>query len=117
MMDKVRWGILGTGTIARKFAEGLAVLEDAQLVAVGSRARRTAKEFGKRFNVPHRHASYEALAHDEDVDVIYIATPHSFHAENSLLCLEAGKAVLCEKPFTINAAQAEEVLRAHGLRQ
>jgi predicted dehydrogenase len=110
MTDNIRWGILSTGWIAHKFAEGLSVLPDAEIVAVGSRAQETADAFGDEFGVPHRHASYEALAEDPDVDVIYVGTPHPFHKEDSLLCLEAGKAVLCEKPFTINAAEAEEVI-------
>lgn len=107
--DKIRWGILGTGVIARKFAEGLAVLTDAALTAVGSRDERTATAFATEYHVPHAHASYEALAENPEVDVIYIATPHVFHMENSLLCLQHGKAVLCEKPFTMNRQQAEAV--------
>lgn len=110
MTDKIRWGILGTGRIAGQFAQGLAVLPDAELVAVGSRAQGTAGAFGDEFGVPHRHASYEALAEDPDVDVVYVATPHSLHRENCILCLKASKAVLCEKPLTINAAEAEEVI-------
>jgi len=110
MKDKIRWGILSTGWIANKFARGLSVLPDAEIVAVGSRAQATADAFGDQFDVPHRHASYAALAADPDVDVVYIGTPHPFHKENSLLCLQAGKAVLCEKPFTINAGEAEEVI-------
>jgi len=112
LSDKIRWGILGTGRIAAKFAEGLSALPDAELVAVGSRARDTADAFGEERNVPHRHPSYEKLAQDPDVDVIYVATPHPMHKDNSLLCLENGKAVLCEKPFAINAAEAEAMIRA-----
>ncbi|MDZ7266345.1 MAG: Gfo/Idh/MocA family oxidoreductase [candidate division KSB1 bacterium] len=108
---KIRWGILSTGRIAQAFAQSLAVLPDAQLHAVGSRRAAAAEAFGARFNVPRRHASYAALAADEEVEVIYIGTPHSLHAENCLLCLQAGKAVLCEKPFTINAAEAETVIQ------
>lgn len=110
MTDKIRWGILSTGWIAKKFAEGLSVLPDAEIVAVGSRVQETANAFGDRFSVPHRHASYKALAADPDVDVVYVGTPHPFHKDNSLLCLEAGKAVLCEKPFAINAGEAEEAI-------
>lgn len=110
MADKIRWGILGTGTIARKFAEGLSVLPDAELRAVGSRYHRRSQVFGEEFHAPNRHESYAALANDPEVDVIYVATPHSLHQENSLLCLNAGKPVLCEKPFTINAAQARDVI-------
>jgi len=110
MVDPINWGILGTGSIAKKFAAGLTALSDAKLVAVGSRKQETADAFADEFDVPNRHASYEALADDPDVDVIYVATPHTFHKASSILCLEAGKAVLCEKPFTINAAEAEELI-------
>jgi len=110
MQDPINWGILGTGSIAKKFATGLTVLDDAKLVAVGSRKQETADAFADEFDVPTRHASYEALANDPDVDAIYVATPHTFHKANSILCLEAGKAALCEKPFTINAAEAEELI-------
>jgi predicted dehydrogenase len=107
---KNRWGILGTGAIARTFTQGLALVPDAELVAVGSRNRETADRFADSFSIPNRHGSYEELALDPDVDVVYVATPHSLHYENMLLCLKAGKAVLCEKPFTINAREAEEVI-------
>ncbi len=109
-MDKIRWGILGTGNIAKQFARGLAVLPDADLAAVGSRSQAGADAFGDEFDVPRRHPSYAALANDPDVDVVYVATPHNLHRENSLLCLQADKAVLCEKPFAINAGEAEQVI-------
>lgn len=108
--EKVRWGILGPGKIAAKFAAGLKILPDAELTAVGSRSKERAETFGKEWNVPRRHTSYEALAADPDVDIVYVATPHVFHKTHSLLCLDAGKAVLCEKPFTINAREAAEVV-------
>jgi predicted dehydrogenase len=110
MSDAIRWGILATGAIARDFAQGLAILPDADLVAVGSRAQETADRFGDEYGVLRRYGSYEALARDPDVDVAYIATPHNLHRDNTLLCLSAGKAVLCEKPFAINATQAEEMI-------
>ncbi len=110
MADRLRWGILATGNIASQFARGLAALPDAELVAVGSRSQATAERFGEQFGVPHRHTAYEDLANNPEVDAVYIATPHSLHKENMLLCLEAGKAVLCEKPFTINAAEAREAI-------
>ena len=110
MAETIRWGILSTGRIANSFAEGLGALDDAELAAVGSRRQATAEEFAGKWNVPRAHGSYEALAEDPDVDVIYVATPHSLHAANSILCLRAGKAVLCEKPFTINAGQARQVV-------
>lgn len=109
-MTKTRWGILGTGNIASQFARGLAVMDDAELVAVGSRTAESAHEFGERFGARNRHGSYAELAGDPDVEAIYIATPHPLHKDNTLLCLAAGKAVLCEKPFAINASQAQEMI-------
>lgn len=110
MRNKIRWGILGTGRIAGEFATGLQKVNDAELVAVGSRTSKSAREFAANFDIPNIHASYESLARDENVDVIYIATPHNSHKENTILCLENNKAVLCEKPFTINAKEAEAVI-------
>ena len=110
MSDRFRWGILGTGSIAKKFAEGLKAVPDADLVAVGSRSQSTADAFADTYEAPRRHATYEDLASDPEVDAIYVATPHSAHRDNSILCLEAGKAVLCEKPFTINRKQADDVV-------
>jgi predicted dehydrogenase len=110
MSDKIRWGILGTGMIAAKFVEGLSELPDAEVIAVGSRTQASAQAFADTYHIPHRHGSYEGLASDPDVDVVYVATPHNLHRENSLLCLGSGKAVLCEKPFTINATEAEEII-------
>lgn len=109
-MEKIRWGIIGTGKIAKAFSKGLAFVPDAELVAIGSRSADSANRFGDEFNVPNRHASYSSLVEDRDIDVVYIATPHAIHEENILLCLEAGKAVLCEKPFTINGTQAKKVI-------
>ena len=109
-MDKIRWGIVGTGRIAQKFAEGLTRTQDAELVAIGSRAKHTADAFGDKWKVRHRHAAYEALAADPEVDVVYVATPHPMHKESSILCLRAGKAVLCEKPLAVNAREAQEVI-------
>lgn len=110
MADVIRWGILGTGNIAHKFAIGLKTASGAQLVAVGSRTQASADKFAAEFNVPRRHASYEDLAQDAEVDAVYISTPHPFHVGNSKLCLQNGKAVLCEKPFTINVKEADEVI-------
>jgi predicted dehydrogenase len=110
-MERFRWGILGTGRIANKFAAGLADVEGAELVAVGSRSREGAEAFGSKWNLRKRHASYAALAADAEVDAIYVSTPHNLHCENTLLCLEAGKPVLCEKPFAMNAPQVEEMIR------
>jgi len=118
MKELIRWGILGTGNIANSFATGVATMPDAQLAAVGSRNQSTADAYGDRFKIPRRYASYTELVHDPEIDVVYIATPHSLHLENMLLCFEAGKPVLCEKPFTLNAAQARQAVaqaRKHQL--
>jgi predicted dehydrogenase len=108
----VRWGILGTGWIATQFAADLALLDDAELVAVGSRSQDAADAFGDQFDVPRRYPTYAELVADPEVDAVYVSTPHPMHARDSLLAIEAGKAVLCEKPFTLNAAQAREVAAA-----
>ena len=112
MTEKLRWGIIGTGNIAKQFARGLKAVSDAELVAVGSRNQESADKFGDMFDVPRRHPSYEALASDAGVDAVYISTPHTYHMENTLLCLDHRKAVLCEKPFAINAQQAETMINA-----
>lgn len=109
-MGKIRWGILGAGRIARKFASDLRLVDDAVLIAVGSRSRQSAEEFSKEFPVQYCHGSYRELAENPEVDVIYIATPHNLHRENTLLCLQNNKAVLCEKPFAMNARQAMEMI-------
>jgi predicted dehydrogenase len=108
----VRWGIIGTGGIAATFAGDLALLPDAEIVAVGSRSQAGADAFADRFAIAHRHSSYEALARDPDVDAVYVATPHPMHRDNALLAIEAGKAVLVEKPFTINAAETRVLIDA-----
>jgi len=110
MSKKIRWGILGTGNMAGEFATGLKKVNDAELVSIGSRTRDSALRFAEKFNVPNIHQGYENVAKDESVDVIYIATPHNSHKDNAILGLENGKAVLCEKPFTINAEEAEMVI-------
>jgi predicted dehydrogenase len=112
MTDTIRFGILGTGFIARQFAGDLQHVVGAKLVAVGSRSQETADDFGKTFDIPNCHASYEALATDPRVDVVYIATPHPFHCPNTLMCLDAGKAVICEKPFALNETEAREMIDA-----
>ncbi|MEP6959438.1 MAG: Gfo/Idh/MocA family oxidoreductase, partial [Nitrospirota bacterium] len=106
----VGWGILGTGNIAGRFARDLAFVAGARLVAVGSRSQERARAFGEQFGITHQHGSYVELVHDSHVQAVYIATPASAHKANIELCLQAGKAVLCEKPFTVNAREAEEVI-------
>jgi predicted dehydrogenase len=111
MPQTIQWGILGAGRIARKFASDLRLVNGARLVAVGSRGAGTADEFANEFNIPHRHHSYEALVQNPEVDIIYIATPHTLHHENTLLCLKHKKAVLCEKPFAMNGRQVTEMIK------
>jgi predicted dehydrogenase len=108
METKIRWGILGTGMIAGKMAEGLSVVPGAALTAVASRSKEKAVEFSRRYNVATAYGSYEELAAAPGIDVIYVATPHPYHCENSVMCMKNGKAVICEKPFAMNE---REVLR------
>ncbi len=109
-MEPVRWGIIATGEVAKNFVQALHQSEDAEVAAVASRTQARAGTFAKRWDIPTAHGSYEALADDPHVDIIYIATPHNLHYENMLVCLQAGKHVLCEKAFTINAEQAAECI-------
>jgi predicted dehydrogenase len=110
MQKKVRWGILGCGKIAAKFATDLQLVADGELTAIASRNPRTAEAFASVFKPKFVYHSYEALAESNEVDVIYVATPHGFHYDNALLCLKHSKAVLCEKAFALNLAQAREMV-------
>jgi predicted dehydrogenase len=107
--SRLRWGILGTGGIAGSFAADLRLTGSGVAVAVGSRSQGSADRFADKFGIARRHASYESLAADPDVDVIYVATPHPMHHGNAILALRAGKHVLVEKPFTMNAAEARDI--------
>jgi uncharacterized protein (TIGR00369 family) len=114
----VRWGILGTGGIARSFATDLRLTDSGVVVAVGSRSQASADRFADEFGIASRHGSYESLVADPAVDVVYVATPHPMHHGNAILALRAGKHVLVEKPFTMNAAEARDVIgvaRERGL--
>lgn len=110
MDGTVRWGILGTGGIARAFALGLKHAPGAVLAAVGSRTQGSAQRFARELGIGQAYGSYEELAEADGVDIIYIGTPHPMHAANSLLALGGGKAVLCEKPFAMNRREAGEVV-------
>lgn len=112
MKAPLRWGILSTGRIAHKFAEGLAASSTGKLVAVGSRAAEPAEKFAGEYPGITAHASYEALLADPQVEAVYIATPHPQHAEWCIKAAEAGKHILCEKPITLNAPQFLAVLDA-----
>ena len=106
-MTQLKWGILSTGTIAKKFADTLSQLPDCgTLAAVASRSQESAGQFAASYNIPRTFDNYLDLAQDPDIDVIYVATPHSLHYENAKLCLEHNKHVLCEKSFTVNLSQA-----------
>lgn len=112
--QSVRWGILATGGIAAAFTADLVDLPDAEVVAVASRSEASAKAFAERFGIERAYGEWGALAEDADIDVVYVATPHSAHRAAAGLCLSAGRNVLCEKAFTLNAREAEELV---GLAQ
>lgn len=105
----MRIGILGTGIIAMKMAETITEMNDIQLYAVASRSEEKARDFAHMYNIPKYYGSYESLADDEKVDLVYIATPHSRHCEDSVMCLNKGRNILCEKPFAVNSSLAEKV--------
>ncbi|WP_439132624.1 Gfo/Idh/MocA family protein [Polaribacter sp.] len=106
----IKWGIIGCGKIANKFATDLATIPDATLVTVASRSQENANNFAKKHNAKKAFNTYEDLAKDNEVDAVYIATPHSFHASHSILCMQHKKAVLCEKPFAMNAEEVAEMI-------
>ena len=116
-METIRWGILGCGRIARKFASDLALVEGAELSAVAARRMEDARAFAKEFPARHVHGSYDDLVSNPDVDVIYIASPHALHYEHTLLCLNHQKAVLCEKAFALNLRQAKEMVAVSQRRK
>lgn len=115
MATRLRWGILGTGWIADLFVKDL-LLTGHQVAAVGSRTQESAKRFASRHDIAKAHGSYQGLAADPNVDIIYVATPHPLHAQNATMALEAGKHVLIEKPFTINAVEARKVVDLAGAK-
>jgi len=118
MSEPLRWGVIGAGGIAAVFAADLELTDSGRVVAVGSRDLARAEAFADRFAIPNRHGSYEALVADGDVDAVYVATPHPMHRADAELALRAGKPVLLEKPFTVTAAQARELValaRERGL--
>ncbi|WP_343963534.1 MULTISPECIES: aldo/keto reductase [Kribbella] len=110
--SKLRWGILGTGNIASRFAGQIPASSTGELAAVGSRSQASADAFGDKYDIPHRHASYAELLADDTVDAVYIATPHPLHPEWAIKAAEAGKHVLCEKPLAINRSWAAAMIEA-----
>ena len=115
--QKINWGVLGTGNIANVFARALAGSKTSQIYAVGSRNELTAKEFSLRYAVPKSYSSYDALLSDPEVHAVYIALPHSMHAEWSIKVANAKKHILCEKPLTINFEEARSVVEAAEYNQ
>lgn len=110
MAKIIKWGILGLGKIAHKFASDLAKVQDVELYAVASRNALKSKEFKAQYKAAKAYSSYEDLAKDTSVDAVYIATPHAFHKPHTILCLQHKKAVLCEKPFAMNLQEVEEMI-------
>lgn len=108
---KIRFGIVGTGTIAHRFAEAIKNVDNAELVAVASRTKENAEKFGCEFDIPARFDSYEKMALSYVIDAAYIAVPHSGHIGCSCLMMNNGKHVLCEKPMAVNSKEAEEMFR------
>ena len=111
-MRKIKWGIIGLGNIANKFAQTVKAMDSVELEAVASRNKEKSEAFGKVYDVPSKkcYGSYEELVKDESIEAVYIAVPHAFHKEISILCLKNGKAVLCEKPVTMNGNEIREVI-------
>jgi predicted dehydrogenase len=114
---RIRWGILGTGWVARTFTEDLLRLDDHVVAAVGSRTAANARAFADTYEIGRAHGTYEALAADDGVDVVYVGIPHSGHFTAARLCLLAGRAVLVEKPFTVTAGQAQELVELAAARR
>ncbi len=108
-MKKIHFGIVGTGTIAHRFADAIKNVKGAELAAVASRAAETADKFGNEFDIPYRFDSYEAMSQSDKIDAAYIAVPHSGHIDCSCLMMNSGKHVLCEKPMAVNAREAQEM--------
>jgi predicted dehydrogenase len=110
-MRTYNWGILGTGFIARKMAEALPLVPHSKLYAIGSRNPDTAREFARQYGTEKAYGSYEELVCDPSVDIVYIATPHNLHYENTIMCLDHGKHVLCEKPFAVNGCEVRGMIK------
>ena len=112
MTNTIGWGIIGLGNIAASFARDLALVSGGQLIGVASRSIEKAEEFGNQFKAKYQFGSYQELFECREVDVVYIATPHTSHAELSIAAMNMGKSVLCEKPFGINSGEVEEMIAA-----
>jgi len=108
-MEKIKWGILGPGLIADTFVSDFSKVNNGEVVAIGSRSKERAEKLAKKYGVGTSYGSYSELLNDKSIDIIYIGTPHNFHYEQTKLCLEHGKHVLCEKPITVNAKESQEL--------
>lgn len=117
MKKKYKWGILAPGKMSAKFTRGLQLLDNAEIYAVGSRDKGRAKQFADEFGYKKFYGSYEELASDKEVDIIYIASPHSHHYEHTMLCLKNKKAILCEKAFALNSREVEAMIREAALQK
>ncbi len=109
-MKNTKWGILAPGKMSAKFTRGLKILENAELYAVGSRDLSRARQFAEEHGFKKYYGSYEELARDPELEIVYVASPHSHHLEHTLLCLKNGKNVICEKAFSITAPEAEMMI-------
>jgi predicted dehydrogenase len=109
-MKKVRWGIVGPGNIAHSFAHDFQFTKYGELKAVASRSLTRAQKFANKYNIPKAYGSYDELYADEEIDIVYVATPHTFHYENSVDAINSGKAVLCEKPITVNPQECDKLI-------
>ncbi len=117
-MKTINWGIIGPGKIADKFASDLGSVPNSKLYAIASSSIERAKNFAERYHVEHYFDNYEAMLNLTNLDVVYVATPHTFHAEHSILCLKKGIPVLCEKPFAMNLREVQnmiETARIHNV--
>jgi len=106
----IRWGIIGLGKMAAKFATDLATVANTEIYAVASRSQEKAANFKQKFNAKKAYTSYIDLVKDTHIDAVFIATPNSFHKEHAISCLENNKAVLCEKPFAMNLQEVTEMI-------
>lgn len=107
----IRYGIIGPGIIARKFAKDIRMAKDSVLTAVASRSMDKAKAFGEEFNIPNCFGSYEDMVRSDLIDAVYVATPHTLHKGHSILAMKHGKHVICEKPISVNSYELEEMIK------
>ncbi len=110
IMKKIKWGIISTGRITHQFASDFQFTKNGELAAVASRKIGTAQKFAEQYNIPKTYSSYNELIEDTEIDAVYIATPHNYHYQNTIDSLNNGKAVLCEKPLTLNPEECKGLI-------